>query len=159
GDFSIGGTNNYSLTLHSVRIVTNHIDVATGSFIGLVGSSVSFVTNPFNYVTITGSFFLNAINGLNFTIFGSTTVTEALNNLTVTANGILNLTGFDATPASFTLTTQGPQGSGEVATTTFSLSVGAVPGPLLGAGLPGLLAATAALLALARSRRRRAHLA
>jgi hypothetical protein len=61
-------------------------------------------------------------------------------------SGVAQLTTFDLTP----VTSQ----SGTNSDFTFPANPVHAPGPIVGAGLPGLLAACAALLALARRRRR-----
>ena len=103
---------------------------------------------------------------------------QAVFNLDATANGAANISAFDQSgtlfafvlPLSgsgqnfFTLTTAGGELISRVAfTTTVGLedvsqirfgNLAAVPGPSVGAGLPGLIAACGGLLALARRRRK-----
>src|SRR5262245_6501352 len=78
----------------------------------------------------------------------SETFTNTGGFLDVMGTGTVRLTGFDPTPANFLLTAQG---TGPV---TFSATTVAVPGPIVGAGLPGLIAALGGLVALARRRRK-----
>lgn len=119
----------------------------------------------------------NILNNLQTTIpgffFG-----QAVFNLDATANGSATINAFDqsGTPFSFslplsgsgqnffTLTTAGGELISRVAfTSTVGLAdvaqvrfggLAAVPGPIVGAGLPGLAAACTVLLALAQRRRR-----
>ena len=83
-----------------------------------------------------------------------TFVDGALPNLTVTGNGTLDLTGFDPTPGTYILTTQGPTG----VTVTFSVTATALataaPEP---ASLAILGGALAAMGGLARRRRKAAQ--
>ena len=119
----------------------------------------------------------NILNNLQTTIPGFF-FSQAVFNLDATANGSATINAFDQSgtlfsfllPLSgsgqnfFTLTTAGGELISRVAfTSTVGLAdvsqirIGgvAVPGPIAGAGLPGLILAGGGLLALARRRRRR----
>lgn len=67
----------------------------------------------------------------------------------ITGTGTLTLTGFDPTPGNFFLSAQGGIGDN----LTFSSTSLAVPGPVLGAGFPGIAAAAGIMAVLARRRR------
>ena len=73
-------------------------------------------------------------------------------SFTLTGSGILSLTGFDDTQGIFQLTTQ-LLGEEVVTNVSFSATTLAVPGPVVGAGLPGLILACSGILALRRRRR------
>ena len=120
---------------------------------------------------------VNTLNNLQTTIPGFF-FSEAVFNLDATANGSANISAFDQSgtlfsfvlPLSgsgqnfFTLTTAGGE---EISRVAFTSTVGLadvaqirfggltpVPGPIVSAGLPGLLAACGGLIALARRRRK-----
>ena len=121
---------------------------------------------------------VNTLNNLSTTIPGFE-FSQAVFNLDATANGSASISAFDqfgtlfsfSLPLSgggqnfFTLTTAGGELISRVAfTTTVGLndvsqvrfgSLSAVPGPIVGAGVPGLILVGGGLLALARGRRKR----
>ena len=158
GQFSMTGTDFYDLTANTLGIFNPAlVNTGTGSFAGLVGTNITFTQctsgTPCNYTALTGPLYTGAL-GLAYTINGLAIPTEGgadPTNLSIFANGTLTFAGFDPTPATFSFTSQG-SGNGQTVT-TFSATTVAVPGPVVGAGLPALLAACGGLIAFARRRR------
>lgn len=98
--------------------------------------------------TVTQSTFLDSGNGL----FGGTLLSSHTFNA---AGAFTGVAAGDTGPGLYSVTqlyTIVANSAGTLALSTMSIS--AVPGPMVGAGLPGLLAAAAGLLALARRRRK-----
>jgi hypothetical protein len=91
-----------------------------------------------------------------FNIIGPYSVTQTNGvSLNIVASGIAFLTGFDPTPGTFNFSSQGPDNT----TVTFSATTVAVPGPIVGAGLPGLVFAFGGLVAWGRRKLKGAAIA
>ena len=108
-----------------------------------------------DYSALAGVFLFTGDGGLQFQVASAVFEETAANNqLSIDAVGTLSLTGFEPTPGVFSLSTQGVGlGDPPATTVTFSATTVAVPGPIVGAGLPGILLACGALVAFARRRR------
>ena len=141
---SLNGSDSYNNT--SISFVNpGNIGGETGSFVGVLGNCTGCVTlTSFNTATATPFTLFTATEAgpvsASLSVTSDTFTPGAGPSLTITGNGVLSLTGFDATPGTFILTTQGPQ---NVASVTFSVtSTAAVPEPasiaLLGTALAGL---------------------
>jgi len=128
----------------------------TGSFMVLgTGGSITLTNQgtPINWNNLNSN--LNLGCGLGCLYVGSNNgVTVSFNLLTETVKqdgifldiagtGIITLTGFDPTPGIFYLSSQG----GSATHLSFSTTTIAVPGPVVGAGIPGLLFGFGGLLA------------
>ena len=157
GNFSINGTNTYDTAANTITFYnTPFIAVGTGSFAGLLGSPLTVEGQgtiasalAVDYSALAGVFLFTG-GGLQFVVSSADFEETANNQLTIDAVGTLSLTGFDPTPGTFSLSTQGVPAA---TTVSFSATVVAVPGPIVGAGLPGILLACGALVAFARRRR------
>jgi hypothetical protein len=170
GQFSFSGNDIWDINANTFGVVGSPtISTATGDFLGLIGTTLTFnqctVGTPCTYTNslspgpapslLTGLLFSGSL-GLTYTISQSayaenTQPPAFLNDLTLLAIGTLTFGAFDPTPGVFALTTQG--GGDGTTTVTFSATTVAIPGPVVGAGLPGLVLACGGLLALARRRR------
>jgi hypothetical protein len=122
--------------------------------------TVLFPSTIVNYTALAGVTLFLAFNGnfsaeASLTVLTTTTVLDTIPNLLfLEGTGTLALTGLEDTPALFSLS------SNVTGTTTnFSLNAVAVPGPIAGAGLPGLLLAGGGFLAWWRSKRKAAAVA
>ena len=169
GQFSMTGTDIWNMTTNTLGLSSGLVATASGDFTPLIGSTITFnqctlgspcmytnTNNPSGPALLSGLLY-TGIDGLTFTINTSAfaeniTPPANLPDLSILATGVATLTGRDNTPGGFVLTTQG--GGDGTTTVTFSATTVAVPGPVLGAGLPGLVAACGGLLALGRRRRK-----
>jgi hypothetical protein len=164
---NITGGNDLNFTNQTITFnFANPFNVAanTGSFVALgTGGSIQLIGGgaPVNWNTLTtnnslgcgvGCIYTGTNNGLTVS-FNLLTESVSANNgfLDISGTGLISLTGFTPTQGTFFLSSQG----GTATRLSFSTTTTAVPGPVVGAGLPGLLAAGLALLALARRRRAR----
>lgn len=172
GQLSISGSDDWNSAGKTITFDGSDVNSGTGSFAPFVSQTPVTMRNvgaPVSYAlqNLTGGSNLNCGTGgviagcLYQTTIGGLTagfeidsysVNEIPGSLTITGVGFAYLTGFEKTPGNIILTTQDPSGHGT--NLSFSATSVAVPGPVVGAGLPGLLAACAGLIGFARRRRR-----
>ncbi len=157
-DQSINGTSidlATGLNLYSIRVGTIIQDdntktaSATGSFAGLFKAdqkgSIKDIPSFDDFQSISNFYSFKSSDGASTVSFDLEKISApirvasnsgSLPSLVINGTGMFNLTGYDSTAATFTLSTQG----GKV--TTFSASTTAVPEPaslaLVGAGLLGM---------------------
>ncbi len=172
GELSLSGGNNLDLVAQTITFnFGNPFNLATetGTFTELSTGGLVIWRNqgvPINVNTLTTGSNLSCGAGCMFTgvdagndVHVSFNLTEedplqiVGSQLILSGTGIIRLSNpveiFDPTPGIFSLTTQGGSGVNR----SFSATITAVPGPVVGAGLPGLILACCGLLALARRRR------
>jgi hypothetical protein len=177
GEISLSGFNNLDLpggTITFTGANTTNGVAETGDFLALgtgagvafrnTGSSINFnsptaFTTGSNLMCASGNagcmwLASNGVTTASFSLTTQTVIPDLVHEtLTILGTGIAALSGFQNTPGTFSLTAQTTQGIN--LGLTFSATTAAVPGPIVGAGLPGLVAACGGLLALARRRRQR----
>jgi hypothetical protein len=85
----------------------------------------------------------------------SSAAVSPTSDLEIFGAGVMSLTGFDPTPGTFSMSGQAGNFGAYSAWTAFTYIPNTVhvPGPLAGAGLPGLVAACMGLIALVRRRK------
>lgn len=115
----------------------------SGTFAGFVGDAVIFPsgTNNFNTLTSNNPFVTIDATGVTFNLATETVSQTPIGggNFTfdISGTGTFMGGGLTATPGTFTYSTQSI--GGVFQNTSFSASANAVPGPIVGAGLPGLV--------------------
>ena len=156
GQFSMTGTDIWNNATNTLGVSSGSVNTGTGDFarVGRYDNNLQSVQpcrfmpvhKATNIIQVAQSLLSGLLytgsNGLTFTINNSAfaeniTPPANLPDLSILATGVLTLTGRDNTPGEFALTTQG--GGDGTTTVTFSATTVAVPGPVLGAGLPGLV--------------------
>jgi hypothetical protein len=138
--------------------------ILPGNNIGLVsGQAINLFSNliPDSLIPVTGGaqFFKSFSTPLGTFLetLVITLVTPGPSSLGITAQGFITQTvgsGFDTTPVFYSASYTQNQGPGTQINGSFNNATTPVPGPIVGAGLPGLIAACGGLLMLARRRRK-----
>jgi hypothetical protein len=131
-------------------ILTNNIGLTSGMAIALTSPTPVTVGATFtkSFTTSLGSFLEN----LTVTL-----ATSGPSSLGITATGTITQTagtGFDPTPVFYSAAYTQNGGPGNQINASFNDSTVPIPGPIAGAGLPGLVLASGGLLALVRRRRK-----
>ena len=145
---AISITTGAPLTVTS--IVANNTDLVSGQSITMTSPTPVTLGSTFekSFTTPLGTFLENLTVSL---------VTPGPSSLGVTATGTITQiagTGFDPTPVFYSAAYTQNGGPGNQINASFNDSTTPVPGPIAGAGLPGMILAAGGLLALARRRRK-----
>ena len=141
-------TDKSGVTL-SVAIIAFDLNTPSNAPGGATGFTSSFVANTLINATATGQTFIDPTSGgANIlSLAGPVAFTTVLNSIL----GSADTGGPDYSMTAFyTITSTAAQSAANL---TINVQV---PGPIVGAGLPGLIAGLAGLIALARRRRNRA---
>jgi len=128
------------------QILQNNVMLAAGQAINLTSPTPVTLGATFtkSFTTALGAF----SEALTITL-----VTTGASSRGITATGtITGPAGFDPTPVFYSASYTQNNGPGAQINGSFNDSTTPVPGPVVGAGLPGLIAACGGLLALARRR-------
>ena len=147
----------------SFPLLGAQVDNATGDLAILQGAILQWQQGvapaTTSYTNLTGPLLAGGQLGVNmtFSLDAPATFNDTAPFLLLSGTGTLtlNVGGFDPTPGTFLFSAQGGGGGhGLLDRVSFSADVVAIPGPVVGAGFPGLLAACAGLIGFARRRRR-----
>jgi hypothetical protein len=149
GDVTTATSITTGAPLTVTSIVANNTGLVSGQSITMTSPTPVTLGSTFtkSFTTPLGSFLENLTVSL---------VTPGPSSLGVTATGTITQTagtGFDPTPVFYSAAYTQNGGPGNQINASFNDSTTAVPGPIAGAGLPGLILAAGGLLALARRRR------
>ena len=128
GSFTITFDPNLLVPVTNVPLVLNSIDIP-------VTGSAQYNYSPITHSLLVG---MDGVGGLS----------------TFTNDFIMQVDNFDTAPTFFSFAYTQDDNFRSFSSTTGSVSLVAVPGPLAGAGLPGLVAACAGLLAWWRRKRK-----
>ena len=112
-----------------------------GDFGGLVGNSVTMAT-PYIFVPSTPTPALWSVGGFTFDLANSVVVLQNASFLLITGSGTITGNGFDATPGTWSFTSQSPSANGVFSFSSGSCAQGVPEGgttaALLGIGLIGV---------------------
>jgi hypothetical protein len=150
GDVTTATSITTGAPLTVTSIVANNTGLVSGQSITMTSPTPVTLGSTFtkSFTTPLGSFLENLTVSM---------VTPGPTSLGVDATGTITQTagtGFDPTPVFYSAAYTQNGGPGNEINASFNDATTPVPGPIVGAGLPGLIFAAGGLLALARRRRK-----
>ena len=132
GQLSLSGTDSFTSTSIDFTGLAD-IDTSTGSFASVLGTCDNCVTmNDFTSTSTNFVVYTDLGNDVSLTLSSVVFDFESgspFDTLEITGTGTATLTGFDPTPGSFSLTTQGTSGETSTGEFTFSATTIATPVP------------------------------